>query len=55
MTVVASAVGPLLLAWCARTTGSYAASFYPLAAALALLAGVACVVRMPGGVESPVL
>jgi MFS family permease len=55
MTVVASAVGPLLLAWCARATDSYAASFYTLAAALALLAGTACVVRMPRQVESPVL
>ncbi len=32
MTVLASAVGPLLLAWCVDVTGSYAAAFYALAA-----------------------
>ena len=48
MTVIASAVGPLLLALCVRATGSYAAAFYSLAAAVALLAGAAALVRLPG-------
>ena len=47
ITVFASAIGPLLLAWCARTTGSYAAAFYALAATLAVLAAAALVVRVP--------
>jgi len=51
LTVFASAIGPLLLAWCAETTGSYAAAFYVLAATLVLMALSAVVVRMPGGVE----
>jgi MFS family permease len=50
LTVLASAVGPLLLAWCARATGSYAAAFYVLAAALAALAVATLVVRLPAGV-----
>jgi MFS family permease len=36
MTVVASAVGPLLLAWCVELTGSYAAMFNVLAAIIAI-------------------
>ena len=51
LTVFASAIGPLLLAWCAASTGSYAAAFYGLAAALTLLALSALVVSMPAGVE----
>src|SRR5262245_19258718 len=51
LTVFASAVGPLLLAWCAETTGSYAAAFYVLAATLVLLTVAALVVRVPAGVE----
>jgi hypothetical protein len=35
MTVVASAVGPLLLAWCVERTASYAAAFYALAVPVA--------------------
>jgi MFS family permease len=38
MTVVASAVGPLILAWCVELTGSYAAMFNILAAVIALTA-----------------
>ena len=41
MTVCASAVGPVLLAWTLRATGSYDAIFHTLAAVTALL-GVAC-------------
>ena len=48
MTVLASAVGPLLLAQCHALTGSYAAVFYALAAAVALLGVAAWWVRVPG-------
>lgn len=51
MTVLASAVGPLLLALCVEWTGSYGASFYALAAAVAALAVAALVVPMPAGAE----
>jgi len=47
MTVLASAVGPLLLAQCHAATGSYAAVFYTLAAVVALLALAALWVRLP--------
>jgi MFS family permease len=50
LTVFASAIGPLLLAWCADATGSYAAGFYGLAAILTLTALSALVVPMPPGV-----
>jgi len=49
LTVLASAVGPLLLAQCVAWTGSYAAAFYALAAVVAALAGAASVVPMPRG------
>ncbi|HUP38990.1 MAG TPA: MFS transporter [Vicinamibacterales bacterium] len=49
MTVVASAIGPLLLAGCIQMTGSYAAMFYILAAAVASVAAAAIAVRMPQG------
>jgi MFS family permease len=47
MTVLASAVGPLLLAACVEMTGSYAAMFYALSAAVGLLASAAAAVPMP--------
>jgi MFS family permease len=47
MTVVASAVGPLLLAWSVTATGSYAVAFYALAAMVVGLGAVAAVVRLP--------
>jgi len=47
LTVFASAIGPLLLAWWAETTGSYAGAFYALAGTLTLVALAALVVRMP--------
>jgi MFS family permease len=53
LTVFASALGPLLLAWCVDTTGSYATAFYALAAALAFLAFAAAVVRVPIPAEPP--
>jgi len=49
MTVLASAVGPLLLATCVEATGSYAAMFYILAAAVGVCASAAAAVRMPRG------
>ena len=51
LTVFASAVGPLLLASWAETTGSYAGAFYALAAVLGLLAAAALVVRVPATAE----
>ena len=47
MTVVFSAMGPLLLAWCVSTTGSYAFAFYALAVTVLGLALVATRVRIP--------
>jgi hypothetical protein len=47
MTVMASAVGPLLLALCVDATGSYAAAFYVTAAIVALLAVAAIAVPIP--------
>ena len=47
LTVFASALGPLLFAWCADVTGSYAGAFYALAATLAALGVAALVVRIP--------
>ena len=52
MTVLASAVGPLLLALCVRATGSYAAAFYALAVAVAALAAAAGVVPLPAGARA---
>lgn len=47
MTVVASAVGPLLLAWCVEWTGSYAAMFNILAAVIGALAFAAFATPLP--------
>ena len=47
LTVLASAVGPLLLAWCVSSTGSYAAAFYTLSAVVVLLTLAAAVVHVP--------
>ena len=51
MTVLASAVGPLLLALSVDATGSYSAAFYSLAVMVGLLGVAAAVVPMPRGVE----
>lgn len=51
LTVLASAMGPLFFAWCAETTGSYAAAFYALAGTLAALALAALMVRVPAAAE----
>jgi MFS family permease len=47
LTVLASAVGPLLLAQCHAVTGSYAAVFYVLAAVVTLLGLAAWLVKLP--------
>lgn len=47
LTVVASAVGPLLFAWGVEWTGSYAVIFFVLAAVIAGAALAALVVSMP--------
>jgi cyanate permease len=47
MTVLASAVGPLLLAACVEMTGSYAAMFYVLAATVGFCAVAAAAAPMP--------
>lgn len=52
LTVLASAVGPLLLAKCHAITGSYASVFYALAAVVALLAFAAWFVRTPQRIAS---
>lgn len=48
MTVLASAIGPLLLAQCHALTGSYATVFYMLAGVVTLLALAAWRVKLPG-------
>jgi MFS family permease len=47
LTVVASALGPLLLAECVSRTGSYASIFYVLTVVVLVLAVMAWVVKMP--------
>ena len=53
MTVLASALGPLLLAWCVDRTGSYTVMFRILAAGIALTALVAWATPMPGLTRRP--
>jgi MFS family permease len=50
MTVLASAVGPLLLAWCVELTGSYGAMFNILAAVIAITAFSALMTPLPRAV-----
>ncbi len=50
LTVLASALGPLLLAWCIEWTGSYRAMFQVLAAVIALVGASALIVRIPPSV-----
>ena len=47
LTVVASALGPLLLAWCVDLTGSYAAMFHMLSGVIATTAVASLVVDLP--------
>jgi MFS family permease len=51
MTVLASAVGPLLFALCVESTGSYAVAFYALAGVVTMLAIAAAIVPVPPGAE----
>ncbi len=52
LTVLASALGPLLLAWCVERTGSYRSMFQILAVLIAFVALAALAVRMPAPVEA---
>ena len=47
LTVLASAIGPVLLAWCVDATGSYAVMFRVLAAVVAIAALAAALTPMP--------
>jgi MFS family permease len=47
MTVLASALGPLLLAWCVASTGSYSTMFQILAGVIGLVGAAALVIPMP--------
>ncbi|WP_193211396.1 CynX/NimT family MFS transporter [Luteolibacter marinus] len=47
MTVLASATGPLMLAWCVEASGSYATAFFGMAGVVALLAVAAWRTRVP--------
>jgi MFS family permease len=47
ITVLASALGPLLLAWCVKWTGSYAAMFQALAGVIALVGIAALLMTLP--------
>jgi MFS family permease len=50
LTVLASALGPLLLAACVEWTGSYRAMFYTLGGAVGIFGLAAVVSPMPGGI-----
>jgi len=52
MTVLASAVGPLLLAWCVEWTGSYAAMFSLLAGIIGITAATAMITPLPRWVSA---
>jgi len=52
LTVLASALGPLLLAWCVTWTGSYRSIFFLLAGVIALVAATALFVRLPDAPSS---
>jgi MFS family permease len=47
LTVLASALGPLLLAWCVAWTGSYQSIFFVLAAVIGLVSAASLFVRLP--------
>ena len=53
MTVLASAVGPLLLASWVELTGSYTTMFYLLGAVVAICAAASLVVPLPAGLRPP--
>ncbi|MCC7185204.1 MAG: MFS transporter [Acidobacteria bacterium] len=47
LTVLASALGPLLLAWCVDWTGSYQSIFYLLSGVIGVVAAASLFVRLP--------
>lgn len=47
LTVLASALGPLLLAWCVDWTGSYQSIFYLLSGVIGVVAAASLLVRLP--------
>lgn len=47
LTVLASALGPLLLAWCVDWTGSYRSIFFLLSGVIGLVAAASLFVRLP--------
>ncbi len=47
LTVLASAIGPVILAWCVATTGSYDSMFRILAVVVAVVAAAALIIRLP--------
>ena len=47
LTVLASAIGPLLLAWCVEWTGSYGAMFRVLAGVIAIVAVASSIAPLP--------
>jgi MFS family permease len=51
MTVLASALGPLVLAWSVTVTGSYAIAFYALAATVIVVGASGATVPIPAGPE----
>jgi MFS family permease len=53
LTVLASAIGPVLLAWCVAWTGSYDSMFRLLAGVVALVSVAALVIRTPAGEPVP--
>ena len=53
LTVLASALGPLLLAWCIEWTGSYTAMFRLLAGVIAVTAAGAAIVPVPPPATRP--
>lgn len=55
MTVLASAVGPLLLAWWVEWTGSYATVFYLLGGVIGATAIIALITPLPVPAPSPLL
>jgi MFS family permease len=52
LTVLASAVGPLVLAECVAQTGGYAVAFYAMAAVVAVLGIAAAAVPVPAGARA---
>ena len=52
LTVLASAVGPLLLAWCVSATGSYASMFRILAIVIAFTGVASLIVPAPKASEA---